>query len=183
MISVPSISGTVCITAAICSASEACNSCAVATIGRRPPARLPAPWGTYLCAHDAAAPDYLSRFGAHGWPLQRHRSGLTIHDPLRQASGGALPLGQATAALSGKCWQSLELRARRGVESSLPADAPKAPWLEENLLPGWRRQPENLGPSWLAGSWIAHAIQPHCSRDTGARDMERERVRLLIRNQ
>jgi hypothetical protein len=80
---------------------------------------------------------------------------VTLGDTLRQASGGALPLGQATAALSGKCWQSLELRARRGVESSLPADAPKAPWLEENLPPGWRPQPENLGPLWLAGSWNA----------------------------
>ena len=51
--------------------------------------------------------------------------------------------------------QSLELRPRPDVESSLPADAPKAPWPEENLPPGWRPQPENLGPLRLAGSWKA----------------------------
>ena len=75
-------------------------------------------------AHDPAAPDYLSRFGAHGRPLQRHHPGLAIHDPLRQASGGALSLGQATAALSGKCcsrWNS------RHGEASNPHFRPMPP--------------------------------------------------------
>jgi hypothetical protein len=34
----------------------------------------------YVGAHDLAAPDDLSRFGAHGWRLQRHGPGLAIHD-------------------------------------------------------------------------------------------------------
>ena len=88
------------------------------------PGFLPGALGAYVGAHDPAAPDYLSRFGAHGRPLQRHHPGLAIHDPLRQASGGALPLGQATAALSGKCcnrWNS------RHGEASNPHFRPMPP--------------------------------------------------------
>jgi hypothetical protein len=87
-------------------------------------------------------------------------------------------------ATVGKMLQSLEPRGMARRRLPLPADAPKAPWPGENLPTGWRPQRYALGPFWgLAGSWNGPALQPHRSRDRGARDMERERARLLIRNQ
>src|SRR5882757_5054787 len=47
----------------------------------RKPASVNRRASVYLGTHDLAAPDDLSRFGAHGPRLQRHSAGLAIHDP------------------------------------------------------------------------------------------------------
>ena len=53
---------------------------------------------------------------------------------------------------SGKCSNHWNYEPHRGVESPLPADAPKAPWPEENLPAGWRPQRYALGP--FGARWI-----------------------------
>lgn len=72
-----------------------------------------------------------------------------FHDSTKRERDGK-PLGIGDLIARGPISQ--EPRVRSGVESPLPADAPKAPWPEENLPTGWRLQPENLEPLWLAGS-------------------------------
>jgi hypothetical protein len=76
--------------------------------------------------------------------------------------------------------QSLELRARPNVESSLPADALQSPLAGSKPASRLAARGRKRGPFWLAGSWNANALQSDCTGDTGARDMERERARLLI---
>jgi hypothetical protein len=60
-------------------------------------ARPAGAFGAYLGAHDLATPDDLSRFGVHGWRLQRHGRGLAIHDEEQAGAADAFPLGQAKA--------------------------------------------------------------------------------------
>jgi hypothetical protein len=102
---------------------------------------------------------------------------------------GKQPAGRASAWSSRRCavrtmLQSLELRARPDVESSLPADAAKAPgWKKTCLQVGGPRLKTWSRFGLLDRGRRPYALRPRWSCSRGFRDMERERARLLICNQ